>query len=221
MLVWTTPYFLYGLCRAASDFLCGLVCVRHDIEIAIVFFNRLFAGYSGTGKIIWWSQGFGVEGMLYNVYLNFLKTGCDMGILLSVCRSNRKEDPKKPENIAHVDREGGVRGDSHYGQGSRQISLLRQEDVEEAARKAGFPFPYGSLAENLRVKGLPEDMLKPGKRLKVGEKVVLEVTEIGKRPEEPHSYDYRGWCLLPEVGYFLRVVSGGEIHPGDTVLPAE
>ncbi|MGC9372008.1 MAG: MOSC domain-containing protein [Thermovirgaceae bacterium] len=123
--------------------------------------------------------------------------------------------------MANIDKNRGVRGDSHYDHGSRQVSLLRHEDVEEAARKAGFSFPYGSLAENLRIRGLPEDMLKPGKRLKVGENVVLEVTEIGKRPEEPHSYDYRGWCLLPEVGYFLRVVFGGEVHPGDTVLPEE
>jgi len=144
-----------------------------------------------------------------------------MGVLLSVCRSHRKEDPKQRVKTAYIDECGGIRGDSHYGSGLRQVSLLRQEDVEEAARKAGFPFPYGSLAENLRVKGLPKEMLKPGNRMKIGENVVLEVTEIGKRPEEPHSYDYRGWCLLPEVGYFLRVVSGGEVHPGDTVLPEE
>ncbi len=144
-----------------------------------------------------------------------------MAVLLSVCRSNRKEDPKLPEKAASLDENGGIQGDSHYGHGLRQVSMLRQEDVELAARKAGFPFPYGSLAENLRIKDLQENMLKKGKRLKVGEKVVLEVTEIGKRPEEPHSYDYRGWCLLPEVGYFLRVVSRGEVHPGDIVQPEE
>ncbi|MFP4482064.1 MAG: MOSC domain-containing protein [Thermovirgaceae bacterium] len=144
-----------------------------------------------------------------------------MAILLSVCRSDRKEDPKKPEKIANIDHDRGVRGDSHYGFGFRQISLLRQEDVEEAAQKAGFPFPYGSLAENLRIEGVPEEKLQPGKRLSIGETVVLEVVEKGKKPEEPHSYDYRGWCLLPKVGYFLRVLSGGRISPGDEIVPEE
>jgi MOSC domain-containing protein YiiM len=73
------------------------------------------------------------------------------------------------------------------------------------------------LAENLRIEGIPENALSPGKRLRIGSKVLLEVTEKGKRPGEPHSYDYHGWCLLPEVGYFLRVLSGGEIAPGDEV----
>lgn len=140
-----------------------------------------------------------------------------MGLLLSVCKSNRKEDVKRPVQTADIDPGGGVRGDSHYGPGSRQISLLRQEDVERAACKAGFDFPYGSLAENLRVQSLPEDCLQPGKRLRIGDNVVLEVTEIGKKPGEPHSYDYRGWCLLPEVGYFVRVLSGGRIQPGDGI----
>jgi MOSC domain-containing protein YiiM len=140
-----------------------------------------------------------------------------MGVLLSVCKSKRKKDVKKPVQTANIDPGGGVRGDSHWGPGSRQVSLLRQEDVERAARKAGFDFPDGSLAENLRVQGLSEDSLQPGKRLRIGDNVVLEVTEIGKKPGEPHSYDYRGWCLLPEVGYFLRVLSGGTINSGDRI----
>ncbi|HPK42865.1 MAG TPA: MOSC domain-containing protein, partial [Synergistales bacterium] len=31
-------------------------------------------------------------------------------------------------------------------------------------------------------------------------------------------YDYRGWCLLPTVGYFLKVLTGGEVRPGDAVV---
>ena len=140
-----------------------------------------------------------------------------MAILLAVCKSERKENPKYPVEHAYIDPHGGVRGDSHYGTSTRQLSLLRQEDVQEVASRSGFQFPYGSLAENLRIEGIPENALSPGKRLQIGSKVLLEVTEKGKRPGEPHSYDYHGWCLLPEVGYFLRVLSGGEIAPGDDV----
>jgi hypothetical protein len=56
--------------------------------------------------------------------------------------------------------------------------------------------------------------------MKIGESVILIVVEKGKKPGEPHSYDYRGWCLLPEKGYFLRVEKGGKVQPGDPVILA-
>ena len=52
---------------------------------------------------------------------------------------------------------------------------------------------------------------------------MLRVAERGKRPGEPHTYSYRGECLLPTVGYFLDVLEGGAVRPGDEVtweLPA-
>ena len=54
--------------------------------------------------------------------------------------------------------EKGIEGDSHCGFGPRHVSLLRMEDVKEAETEAGFTFPPGSLAENLLVEGLPEDI---------------------------------------------------------------
>jgi len=115
----------------------------------------------------------------------------------------------------------GIEGDSHFGISSRQVSLLRIEDVRHAEEKAGFPFPPGSLAENLVVEGL-SDEIPIGSRLKIGRDVVLLVIEKGKRPNEPHTYDYHGWCLLPKVGYFLEVVKGGIVKPGDeTALEAD
>lgn len=140
-----------------------------------------------------------------------------MASLIAVCVSERKEEPKKPVETAYLDPEGGVRGDAHYGSGHRQISMLRSEDVDAAASKAGFDFPNGSLAENLRIRGIPAEALLPGIRLRIGDTARLEVTERGKRPEEPHSYSYRGWCLLPQAGYFLCVLSGGDVAPGDAV----
>jgi len=66
------------------------------------------------------------------------------------------------------------------------------------------------------VEGLPEE-LPVGAVLKAGDSVLLEGIEKGKKPGEPHSYDYRGWCLLPAAGYFLRVGRGGEVRRGDPV----
>ena len=99
----------------------------------------------------------------------------------------------------------------------RHVSLLRYEDIKRAEEKAGFAFPPGSLAENLVIEGLPGE-IPIGSHLKIGSDVVLLVIEKGKKPNEPHSYDYHGWCLLPEVGYFLEVVKGGIAKPGDEAV---
>jgi MOSC domain-containing protein YiiM len=138
-----------------------------------------------------------------------------VAILLAVCISSKRSSPKRTVEKAFF-ASGGIEGDSHFGFNEREVSLLRREDVEKTEQQANILFPPGSLAENLLVKGLPED-LSPGTILAIGATVKLEVIEKGKKPGEPHTYDYMGWCLLPIWGYFLRVVQGGEVVPGDRV----
>ena len=136
-----------------------------------------------------------------------------MGRVTAVCISSVRQEPKRRVGSIRLVR-GGVEGDSHLGVTEREVSLLRAEDIRKAELEAGFPFPAGSLAENLIIEGLPVDMA-PGTRIALGESAVLEVVEKGKKPGEPHSYDYRGWCLLPTVGFFLRVIEEGRVYAGD------
>jgi MOSC domain-containing protein YiiM len=138
-----------------------------------------------------------------------------MAEVTAVCVSAKRQEPKTEVGEARF-LPGGIEGDSHRGVTEREVSLLRAEDILKAEKEAGFSFPPGSLAENLVVEGLP-DGLAEGALLAVGNSVLLEVVEKGKKPGEPHSYDYRGWCLLPVAGYFLRVVRGGEVRKGDPV----
>lgn len=139
-----------------------------------------------------------------------------MAILVAVCISGERQEPKRPVQEAEFVREMGIRGDSHFGVKARQVSLLRSEDIEAAERRAGFPFPPGALAENIVMEGLPAD-LPIGTLIGIGDSVSLKVVEHGKRADEPHSYDYRGWCLLPDVGLFLEVLSGGVVRTEDPV----
>lgn len=138
-----------------------------------------------------------------------------MGSVTAICVSADRRKPKNEVEEA-LFLPGGIEGDSHRGVTEREVSLLRAEDRRKAEEEAGFSFPPGSLAENLVVQGLPEE-LPVGTVLAVGEAVLLEVVEKGKKPGEPHTYDYRGWCLLPVAGYFLRVTRGGEARRGDPV----
>jgi MOSC domain-containing protein YiiM len=137
--------------------------------------------------------------------------------VIAVCAGKDRQKPKTELEAALFVKGKGIYGDGHFGMGERQVSLLRSEDISQAENSAGFPFPPGSLAENLVIAGLPED-LSPGQTIRIGESVILIVVEKGKKPGEPHSYDYRGWCLLPEKGYFLRVEEGGRVKPEDAAI---
>lgn len=136
-----------------------------------------------------------------------------MAKVLAVCVSSQRNQPKIPVQEALLVEKAGIEGDSHYGISEREVSLLLREDVKQAESEANLEFPPGSLAENLLVQGLSSDILKIGTKIGIGD-VVLKVIEKGKKPGEPHSYDYMGWCLLPECGYFLSVLKGGIIKPG-------
>lgn len=138
-----------------------------------------------------------------------------MAKLMNICISEERQQAKKSVEKAHFI-EGGIEGDSHFKITEREVSLLRVEDIREAEVRAGFSFPPGSLAENLVIQGLPSDM-ESGSILKIGLEVELMVIEKGKKPDESHSYNYRGWCLLPDAGYFLKIVTPGWASAGDMV----
>lgn len=138
-----------------------------------------------------------------------------MAVLKAICVSSSRQRPKTEVETA-VFMPGGIEGDSHKDFTEREVSLLREEDIKKTVLEAGFDFPPGALAENLVIAGLPEE-LPIGGRLTIGDSVELEILEKGKKPGEPHSYDYRGYCLLPLVGYFLRVSRGGKAKKGDEV----
>jgi len=140
-----------------------------------------------------------------------------MAKVVAVCTSTDRHLPKASLPEALFIEGKGIEGDSHFGMGDRQIGVMRSEDIREAEKEAGFVFPPGSLAENLVVEGLPEEIL-PGQRLCIGQDVTLVVVEKGKKPGEPHSYDYRGWCLLPTKGYFLSIETGGRVFLNDEVI---
>ncbi|WP_198470302.1 MOSC domain-containing protein [Acetomicrobium sp. S15 = DSM 107314] len=143
-----------------------------------------------------------------------------MARVLAICISSARQEAKRGASEARFVAGEGIEGDSHRGFSDRHVSLLRAEDIRAAEAEAGFSFPPGSLAENLVIEGLPSE-IPVGAKLKVGSEVILLVAEKGKKPDEPHSYDYKGWCLLPKVGYFLQVLKGGVVRPGDEVVMTE
>ncbi len=77
---------------------------------------------------------------------------------------------------------------------------------------------YGDFAENLTTEGIDLPSLPIGTRLKVGQEVLLEVTQIGKVCHTRCNIFYTvGNCVMPREGIFAKVLVGGEVKVDDRI----
>ncbi|MFA5079417.1 MAG: MOSC domain-containing protein, partial [Dehalococcoidia bacterium] len=116
----------------------------------------------------------------------------------------------------------GLEGDAHAGGDKvREVSLLALESIAKMNLN-GHEFKPGEFAENITTSGVSLVSLPVGTRLRAGDEVTLEITQIGKKC---HSgcviMKEMGICIMPREGVFARVVKGGRIKTGDqiTILP--
>jgi len=140
------------------------------------------------------------------------------GEVASVNVSSVKGVPKSPvERIVLNGR--GVEGDAHAGAWHRQVSLLGEESIGRFVEQTGRQTGPGEFAENITVRGLDFAALGMLDRIQVGQ-AELEVTQFGKDCHGSRCaiFEQVGKCVMPSEGVFARVVSGGEVKPGDAVL---
>jgi molybdopterin adenylyltransferase len=109
-------------------------------------------------------------------------------------------------------------GDAHADSGwHRQVSLLAMESIQKM-RDMGYGVGPGDFAENITCEGLEISSLPVGTIVTIGDKVVLEISQIGK---ECHTgcaiFKQTGKCIMPKEGVFARVIQGGEVNTGDTI----
>lgn len=140
-----------------------------------------------------------------------------MGIVHSICISEKKGTQKHEIPEAVVIEDWGIEGDAHAGKWHRQVSLLGLEQIEEF-RARGADVAFGAFGENLVVEGYHLRTLPVGTLFQIGD-VVLEMTQIGK---ECHShceiYKVMGDCIMPREGVFAKVLHGGTIRKGDVIV---
>ena len=139
------------------------------------------------------------------------------GKVLAVSISQKKGEKK--ENIACglFMEELGLENDAHAEAGIRQVSLLARESIEKIRAK-GLDVHYGDFAENITTEGIDLPKLPIGTRLKVGQAVLLEVTQIGKVCHDRCNIFYTvGDCVMPREGIFARVLAGGKVQTGDQI----
>ena len=139
------------------------------------------------------------------------------GTIVAVCTSRRKGVRKRKVEEAEFEADWGLVGDAHAGHWHRQVSLLALESIEKMRQK-GLNVGPGSFAENLTTRGLDLLSLPIGSRVRVGEEVVLEITQHGKVCHDRCAiYEMAGDCVMPREGVFARVIRGGRVKVGDSV----
>lgn len=141
--------------------------------------------------------------------------------------------PKLPIAIAHVEAlgiVGDVQKNTKYHGGPRQaLLLLTAEGLEELQAK-GFPVYAGALGENVTLRGIPRTAIGLGSRLRLGLEVEVEVTKMREpcKTLSPYGegiqkavYDAkvragdRSSPLWGLAGFYVRVLQGGTVMPGD------
>jgi MOSC domain-containing protein YiiM len=138
--------------------------------------------------------------------------------IIAVCSSETKGVRKENINQGMLKTEYGLVGDAHADSTwHRQVSLLALESIEKM-RKMGYEVGPGDFAENLTCEGIELLSLPIGTKLTVGNRVVLEISQIGK---ECHSgcaiFKQTGKCIMPKEGVFARVLCGGKVATGDSI----
>jgi MOSC domain-containing protein YiiM len=138
------------------------------------------------------------------------------GKIVAVCIGTTTGERKRPVPWITLQRDHGVSGDAHAGDGQLQVSLLASESIKKL-QSMGLPVSVGDFAENIVTSGLNLMALTVGARLKVGA-ALLEVTQVGRELHAFCSGNHQaGDSIMPKVGVFVRVLHGGEIKPGDRI----
>lgn len=148
-----------------------------------------------------------------------MKNGATMSTIEAVCTSAKKGAVKKEQESVELKAGWGIEGDAHAGDWHRQVSLLAAESI--ASVKEALPnLKKGAFAENIITSGVALDRVGIGHRLKIGDTVVLEVTQIGKECHNSGCAIKKatGDCIMPREGIFAKVIEGGSISPGDPVV---
>jgi MOSC domain-containing protein YiiM len=137
--------------------------------------------------------------------------------IVSISVSKKKGTRKVPVDSVQIIEDHGIAGDAHAGPWHRQVSFLASESIGES-RCRGLDVTFGDFAENIATEGIDWKTVPIGARLKLGDSVIVEITQIGKECHKKCAIYYlAGDCIMPREGVFARVLKGGTIRSGDPI----
>ncbi len=128
--------------------------------------------------------------------------------------------PKRAVEVAQVTSDGIV-GDGHdhdkHNTPMQAISLIDEEDLNDL-RREGFDVYPGATGENLTIRGLNVAALDIGDRLHLHEGVELEITKVRKPCYVLDAISPRlQRAIAGRCGLLAKVITTGEIHPGEAI----
>jgi MOSC domain-containing protein YiiM len=134
-------------------------------------------------------------------------------ISISETKGVRKDNV--PSAILRPDH--GIENDAHAGTWHRQVSLLAKESIEKMIAK-GLAVGPGDFAENITTEGVDLVSLPIGHQMRLGNEVLVEVTQIGKVCHDRCAIYYQaGDCVMPREGIFVKVLNGGTVSVDDSI----
>lgn len=141
-----------------------------------------------------------------------------MARVVAINISEKKGVPKKTIDEGEFIENHGLKGDAHAGNWHRQVSFLGDESIEKVKALGVKGLCTGKFAENITTEGIELYLLPIGTRLLIGE-AVFEVTQIGKECHQKCAiYNLVGDCVMPKEGIFARVIKGGIVKKGDSIV---
>jgi MOSC domain-containing protein YiiM len=141
-----------------------------------------------------------------------------MAYVEAVCTSHKKGIVKREQENVVLKENFGIESDAHAGDWHRQVSLLAGESIDTV--KETLPtLKNGAFAENIITRGIDLTQFAIGNRLKIGNSIILEITQIGKECHNSGCAIKKatGNCIMPKEGLFAIVVAGGSIASADEI----
>jgi len=140
------------------------------------------------------------------------------GKVVSINISDKKGVRKKPLREAFLRANFGIEGDAHASsKWHRQVSLLAIESIRKM-QAVGLKVNPGDFAENITTEGIDLLGLPVGTRMKIGDAIEAEVSQIGKVCHTRcEIYNQAGDCIMPKEGIFVKVIKGGMVKEGDEI----
>jgi MOSC domain-containing protein YiiM len=152
--------------------------------------------------------------MTKGVVMKEIQRGKVLAVNISENKGTRKTNIKSCALL----KDFGLKGDAHAGPWHRQVSLLANESIEKM-RAMGLKVGYGDFAENITTEGIDLVNLPIGTEIRIGNFVILRVTQIGKECHQRCAIYYQaGDCVMPKEGIFAEVVNQGEVKAGDEIV---
>lgn len=122
--------------------------------------------------------------------------------IVSINTSAHKGTRKSPVADGHdtVIEQFGLASDAHAGHWHRQVSFLAAESIQTAQHR-GLDVHEGDFGENFTTQGINLLSLPLGTQLKIGNDVLVEISQIGKVCHTRCAIYYlAGDCIFPHEG---------------------